>query len=521
MAKIPRINQGDRPSAVVGGVQRIDSLGGQLAEGAAKLADTGYGLAADAEAREAKRRDDALEAKKAITDFTHSTRLVAEYGERNFSRMAQFQEAFKNEPEKAIEPFIAAARKDAADALETAPNSTIGLQAARGYAAADASDLNAMHRWAQTQMSENAKGNVEVTANIFSAQSEQIVGGVDTLAAHLADGRERYKPVFTAALGGKGGADRLQRMQSDATFAYFSAKAVREPLWVSNEIEKTTGPAAEFLDKDQRASLERITKTRARELPLTRQFDALKKGLAQNSLVGAQIMSGEMDPRDMMNILHAAEAERDVLKLDKTIGAEEKQARLATMEDRLKFLKAAQDFTLSQASFDLADKPGVAAEITANQAKIIKAVGGKVKLRGDNGLSEVLKQQSAIFEGILGGAIPKATGKALIRQLEQAMPAGYEKEAKNTGSVWGFQLPWADANEVGNLTLDREFKAAFPKATQAQRNIAASKLVISLTELADSGTTPTKADAHRLARESVALTMRKDPGNVFAGKAKR
>lgn len=519
---IKRLPQGERPSSVVGGAPKVAPSDFAIAADAlGKVVDTGYTIAADAEAREAKRLRAIQEQMQAIDDTVVATRRSGDFEERDLGLIEGLKSKYANDPKSAIPEYMEVSRAAADQELESSPNLDVRQKMASSTASRTQQGTRELHDWVLSKTTQNIRANVDATLNEASARLEQFPGDVRGYEARHAAERARLAPAVVAALGEKGAADRLAKWDSESAYAYFNAKAILAPLDVKNQIESTSGIAARALTPDQRASLGHVTESRIKGLPLARQLDTLKKGLRQNADVGAHIMDGSMQPKQMFQILRAAEAEREVLALDKTVGADEKKARMAILDERLKFLNAGQDLMLNQAGFDLADKPAVAAEVNANQAKLIKAIGGKVKLKGDNGLTDVMKQYTAIFQAAVGGAIPAGAAKSMIRQLEQAMPAAYKKEQANTWSVLDWQLPYADADEAGNFTLEQEFKTRFPKATQEQINNATYRLRDAFVSASDAGKDLTPEQARKAAREAAARAMGQDPGNFFAGKAKR
>ncbi len=526
MAKIPRINQGDRPSAVPRGTLpdaasgpagAIDAFGNVL--------DVGYKIASDQEHEQALVLREAQEKIQAIGNTVDAAKREGNFTEASLKEAAQLQEKHAAKPADAIPEYIDNMRKAAADGVAQAPNAEIGLKIANGFAERIATGTREMHVWALAKTKQNIEINVEESLNESSAVGGQFQGGVEEFGKFVEGERTRLGPGVLAALGDEKGSARLVKLASETAYAYLANRAMLQPYQVMDELKATTGPVARYLDGPQRTSLQHIAEAREKGLPLARQRDTLVKGIRQNADDASFILTDDIPQgekaRTVFTRLHGVETERETLLLDKSVGEAEKKGRLATFDARIKFLKAGQDLMMHQAGWEIQDKPGVAAEINIRQREIIKTIGSKVRLKGDNGLPEIMAQYSAIFEGMMGGAISPGSGKAMIRQLEQAIPAGRVKEQENTWSAFNWQLPYADASEAGSFALEQEFKLRFPRATQAQKNNATDRLTQAMVDANDAGAAITTENAPRLAREMAARAMGRDPAGHFTGKAKK
>lgn len=519
MGKITRFDPGNAASSVVGNGPRVTNAADALAP-VGQMLDTGYAIYADKETEEAKRLHDVQVKQQAIADTVEGAKRTQIYAAAGDARLGEFQERFAADPKAGRDVLVQQLNQDTYDHVDAAGavNNTLGLNASQDTARVNADILHKYDLWVIDKTTQNIKINVDETLNTAASQLEQFPGDVKGLEALLNAKHAELAPKVFAALGAEQGGNKLANWKREAVQAYFNVKSVTDFTGVIAALKSTSGPAA-ILSGDQREAVRQKAESNLKSAPLNRQIEDLVSGTKIDNEVVQRLQKGELGD-EIIDIIRATEGKREVIEKDKSLGAEERKTRLANVDARLKFYAAAEALMLNQSDYEIQDKPGTAAEINATQTEIIRVKGSKVRLKGDNGLAEVVRQRTAIIKGMLGGAVPRGYGKAMLKQLDMALPAAQTKEQENDHRFIGVNLPWADSVQVGNRTIEDEFKSRYPLATQAQKNDAQWRFTLAMTDAADKNGDTTEPAAVRRALEAASNAMGKDPHGLFTGRAK-
>ena len=98
MAIIPRINQGDRPSAVVNTTMDTSAAAmiGSVADASGEMLAT----ATAEEQNERRRLSEALEAKQKIVDSSNAGRVSLEFEDTHFKTLAQLEKDYADNPDQ-------------------------------------------------------------------------------------------------------------------------------------------------------------------------------------------------------------------------------------------------------------------------------------------------------------------------------------------------------------------------------------------------------------------------------------
>lgn len=523
MGKITRFDPGNAPSSVVGGTPRPKNGLAEALTGAAQTAvDTGYAIAADSETEHAKRLHEATAAKQKIDDTVLGGVHTQNYEAASESTLVDFQDKFAADPTAGRRALAVQLNDDTLAHVEGASkvNLTLGQNAATDTERINASTLRKYDEWALAKTTQNIRINVDEMFNLAQANVEQFSGNGAAVEKLIDTKAEELGPKALVALGGKAASDKVANWKSEAAQAYYDRRSRHDFTGVIADLDATTGTAARFLNGDQRKAIRAKAESNLKEAPLNRQIDDLVRGTKIDNEVVQRLQKGELG-EEIIDITRAAEANRDLILGDKSLGKAEKDTRLANIDDRIKFYNAAEALMLNQSDYDIQDKPGTAAEVIAAQAVLVHAKGSRVMLRKDSDLTGVVQQRTRIIKAMLGGAVPRGSGKAMLRQLDLALPSAQTKAQENDHRVLWFNLPWADSDQIGRRAIEDEFKARYPNATPAQMNDAQFRFTSAMVEASDKNGDLTGPAATRRALEAASHAMGKDPHGLFTGRAKK
>ena len=512
MAKIPRVQQGDRPSAVVGGVPQVSSLPGAIAKGLGRLAETGYEITADMEAREARRLQEVLERKQAIVDKVASTRAAGDFEESSFGLSAAIQQQFWDAPEKAPAAYIEAIRKQADDTIKGAANATQALDLVQATASRSATGAREMHDWASARQTQKAKGDIEGMANQFSARAEQLPGGIDSLANHLRDA-DKLAPLIRQALGPADAEARVTKMKSDATFAYFDVKGDQDPVAVLSALDsgKEGDPQYDNLTAAQRSTLRQKTKASLKGLGETQKWDILKGSANKYRDVYDALISGKLNAKTELALQRANTENRKKIAINPALNDAQRKEQTAILEKEAKYLDTVSEVRRLAIPNSGVDDEGVKAALLQRQQELL---GSKDKTRD---LGALLDHQNDVMAAVLDKKLTPGRADTMLKEIALDIPKAGEAESKNTGwDFWGrgglgdFRSP----RQMGNSELNDRFKMGmFSEITDKQRSAARMTYMAKMNAADEAGRTVTGAQARVFALEALSLeTGIKIPG---------
>ena len=482
MAKIPRINPGDKPSAVPragpsgqnGVAPLIDSLGG--------VVDVGYRIAADeatikseagrqssetARVAYQKQLRDALAAKQAIANEVQAGRLAGDFEEDLVLVMDTLKKQYRENPEKIPELLLDRARQLADRQIQSAPNMAVGLELAQRTTSRIDTAMREAHHYAQAGLTQRIRVDLDKNINRFTFLAGQKPSSA-ALAAHLAGAEAQLGPSFAAVFGAEAGKQMVAlKTQATQEWAFKYSHDNPVPFMAELKTAPEGNPLVEHLNSDQRKSAFTDAEASYDGLQKTRDQQAIVEGLSSNRRIVELFTSGASDfvetaYAQKVMLDSQAQAVKAGLQADETAlknAGVNLQGRtpgevLGMIDSRRQLIDALIRAKRKQTPYDTPDDPTAVEGLLIAQDKALRANKGK-------DLLEIAKQQTRLAVALGNKTISGATAQTMFKDLVGAMDVASAKEE----DVWGPNtLRWFHGpRAAGSVELNRQFSGAFSK----------------------------------------------------------
>lgn len=521
MAKIPRIDQGNRPSSVTGvapipgaayAAQGLKVLGG-VARGALDVAVGAEVEKQKAEAAaieaERKRLAEIMAAKQAIVDASDAGRIATKFENDTFNLISGLETEFATNPEAMPEEYLKRSREMAEQLQQpdkVIANDRVRLAAVKDAESTISSGLRAVYSNVSRMQTERVKRNLagsdyEFTNTAAFASSPEAV-------AAMAEKFRGQQTVNYRAVYGKDAEVKLQETISRAYSAWGEEFSDSNPgqFLAGREnalLKKNISPEKyQALRKSAEASLDGVGKRIQNQIYV----DAVRRG----SQITALYEAGQL-PVETIRATRESWVERKAaLVADVSVGKMRKEdgdKAIASIDRELRVLDTVDQMRRSETKASLVPPDAIPAELDVMRKKIFKRdkrMAGKAKDLGD-----LLAYREAIYKFEAKEQINPATAAAMLKEVEMSMEKSAGKERRNTTSLWTPD----DAKEIGNDELDSLFERDMPNATDAERNRATIQFIKMYNARAAAGKEPTEAEAPRLAQDAFRIARGLGPVN--------
>lgn len=467
MAKIPRINQGDRPSGVPNG-PLIGAAGSAapLADALGNLADVGYKISADEEADHAEQLRAALEQKQAIVNEVAASRGAGDYEEGLVDHTSKIQKEMWDTPEKAPEALLIAGRQLADQQIKSAPNTAIGLDLAQKTASRLDSAMREMHNWASARQTQKAKGDLTVIKNRAAAGAES-QPSLASLDIYIKTKEAELSSVFQNVLGGAAQAE-MQEMKTGMAQGWLHVFGDKEPILGLTALQAKSGPLVDHLNASQRESARKEMIASFEGLTKTRELETIVRHTGQNRKLGEAFMSGDPTFAGLaFTQRRALEEQKKAVLAQVSYDAKTLRALglttpepgeavdvIGLIDNSLSYIDALEKARRRQTTFDAPDDPTTSEALLVKMNKALASKNGK-------DLGNVVRFQKDLAIAVSGEKISGATAATMFKTMSLAM----DKAAENNEDVWGWNtwIKWRAPMETGSVELNRQFAGQFSK----------------------------------------------------------
>lgn len=498
MAKIPRINPGDRPSAVVGGGYPTPAEVAAPFKSGADLVDVGSRIAMDSAEKEALRLRAATEAKQAIVNEVAASRAAGDYEEALVGVFEKFKTEFSEMPDQLPEALLAQGRALADRSILGAANSAEGLERAQRTAARLDSTMRQAHEWVVRRQTQKIKADTEGEKNSLAAQATRL-GSARELEASIGAAFEKLTGRFEAIYGADAEKEKHD-LASRMTEGYVRGQMKDRPIAVKWELENADpeGPLGRFLKPAERATLIEQSKVSIDRRGREWQYDALLNAAGKNKEAVALLNIGQLDAQTSMDLRTANQKALEAARIDPSYTPEQRARQVKFYEGQAKVLDAVEDIRLRGREYDPVEQSDADETARLDTDKALKKYRG-----GREILPALVKQMDDLVLKRHSGAITEGVFRAQHDRVKMAYEKAVKAEAGNTGlSPFGWEL-WVDAQESGNLQMNKLMTLAVnvPKSqkfeawTEYQRRLNKAE-----TEAEKAGRGVTSAEAKRIAR---------------------
>lgn len=520
MAKIPRINLGDRPSGVPGGGSlSIDAVIAPTTA-ASNLLDVGTRIASEAEKEYQLRLRAVREQKQAIVNEVAAGRRAGDFEEDLAGQLEGIKTAFWDEPEKAPEQVLEVGRLMADRQIAQAPNTQIGLELAQRTNARINSAMREIHNWASARQTQKAKNDLDAQINQFTSAAERLPNAA-ALSLHLAAAEQNLGKQLEGVFGAQAG-EKLHDARTQAVRAWAFVAGVRDPLAVMRALKEEKGPFAKYLNTSERETARRDTKAAFEGWARARELEAILRG-ADNNVKLMSVFTE--DPGKFAEIAYAQkrslEEQRKALKAGISVDVKEltglgidpvgtsSSELLELVTEQEKFVEALEKAKRRQVIFDAPDDPASVEALLVMQDKALKAKNGK-------DLGEIVRQQTRLAVAVNSKKISGATATTMFKTLALTLGAAAGNAADVGGmlpdflNTWGI---WRDPLDTGNAELNRQFKGQFSQLSKADQQRIRLNYMSQFNTAQEQGTTIDRKSARRMALRALTLeTGQRLPG---------
>lgn len=459
MAKIPRLNYGDRPSAVPGGALPNPRGAAAMTDAIGNLVDVGGKIAADEENTEAARLREILKAKQEIVDTTEAGRRAGDFEEDLVTQTEALKQKFYDAPDQAPEQLLAAARVMADRQIEAAPNTAVGLDLAQKTSSRIDSAVREMHTWAQMRQTQKAKGDLDVTIN-RAASVARDQGSLPALGVYIAQQEAALGRSFSYVFGSDA-PKRMSDLKTEIVRAWVDEKSVKAPLMVLSALSEKSGAIVDHLNTNQRAAARNDAIAGFERLRKTQELEVIKTGIARGGKLAeafvanderfARIAYAEETALVQQRKAIEAQVEVDTQALADAgvdvAGYDDKEV-LQLIDDRMEYIKALKNANKRMTPFDAPDDPGTVEALLVQQDKALKAKTSKE-------LGLIVKQQKDLAIAIDSKKISGATAATMFKNLALAVDTAVSKAEDPAGP--NFLAAWRYPDAAGNAELSRQF----------------------------------------------------------------
>ena len=513
MAKIGRIDKGDRPSGVPGGRFPVSPQDAAAPfQMAANVADVGMQVAAQEEYAEAKRRRDAEEAIKAYENEAESGLLAGQFEDNLAARVEAIKAEKWDRPQDAPAAIRQAAQEEAAKSLEGATNPAARLQLQRDINSRSDSAVRGGQSWSLDRRIQKVKASLEGQVNRFSRGAANLPNDV-ALDSYLMDADKMFAPLLSGVFGDEA-EGRLRKAKNMAVREWIDNRSLKDPIGLLKTLDKAVGPTNEFLNGDERDAGKEKAKHGWEGMGKTQEYEALKTGLARFGGLYDLFVDGTLDASTILAEQTAIEEQAAFIKAQSKVDVAElkrlgvdpgdsAEKQLETLDDRAKFLNGLARARRRSLAFSTPeDDPTTLAGLIVGQDKAIKA---STKSGAD--LALLVKQQRDIAIAYGDGKIKEGTFNTFFRDMAKAVNGAVSKEANvnylfpDTWDMWG-----GDARDSGVIKLNvmiSDPQKSFNKLSEPEKQKAYMKYLDLFSRATKAGKTVDDDKARRMALQAL------------------
>lgn len=458
MAKIPRVEMGNRPSAVPGGAIYENSTGEMLSKAAGAVAGAGYEIAADMEERESKAQRFALAEKKKLTDEVRFAKVSNDFLAASQELENADQQANWDDPEKY--PEIRAKKLKELGEQFVKANPDIALDLVKFVGAHSRSEFSKAQDWKQIRTTQIAKTDAELLARQFASDAS-IPGKIrstEELETYIRQDGERLKGLFTRVLGPKGGAEIWEKMNRDTVKAYTRTVIDRNPWEAVELLEGKSGPVFDNLDGDEVKSLIGEARASVAGAPTRMLFDVVSKTARDNRDLTTAFMKGDLDGQTLFAKKSANDQQRRLMKTNPLFLRQTKEQQNEQLEffaARDKTIDALLNIRLRSIPADISDDVPTHRSLQQRYDELFKD-----KKKRSRDLVEAVRFQTDLAAARADGKISKGTFDTWKRALDLSIPDAALEETRNVGGTFT-SLEKVENVERGNYQLNQKFKLKF------------------------------------------------------------
>lgn len=505
MAKIPRIEQGDRPSGLAPApginteaASAVGVLGG--------ISEAAMGVATNSYLREQKRLAEAMDAKQKIVDASDTGRLTTQFERNVFDLEDQLHGEFAENPTAAVDEYMKRSRELSPKVAEMGQNDYVKLAVTQGNESTISSGLTRMHGWVSTQQTKRIKGNVAQDIN-EAANGAAKLGSAETVEAYAGRVVERLSPIIQATFSPAEATKETEKLVSAIAKRYGDSAAKDHPLQFSQELESSS-----FLKKnlspDDHAAL-----TTAADKGYMGLKDRGEMDLAKEAFSSGERLAGLVGAPEFVSAAAAKEAalteRKKIIAVDPNLKPADRKTQIAQIDQQLKRIDALKSIAYKQADIGAVDDPKELQTLWVHQNGLF---GKKAKKSAKENLSLLVDQQTRLIQARDAKTISHGNFKTMFDDVSYAYKKALAQEEGNTTHWISY---FNDPREVGNTEINKRFDSSSFKNISEDQKTAVRIAYIKRLNSAQSSGEVTEAQAKKFALEALSLETGIEIPGVF------
>lgn len=493
MAKIPRIDLGNRESSVGASLSPLDTSSSAMIGTVAGISEAAMGVATAAELRERKRQADAMDAKQKIVDASDTGRLTTQFEGQLFSIEDKLHAEFADNPTAALDEYVKRAREVSPQIVAQAPkdNDFVKLAVTQGNEANISSGLARMHTWVAQRQTERVKGNLALV-EFKTVNAARDYTSIDQLKNAFS--RLDANPEFDMVYGGKA-TEKRNLLKADMAKAQLESQSEHSPISTRKLLDKGSGFYGGYLKPDDFVSLRAKTERDALNLADTRMLDTLTSFGERGNKLLSFANAGMADASVIFTERTDLEARRRAIIDDSELSPDAKSRQFAEIEKQKKFIDAAELWQARNTRAEYIGDDDVPAEVWVQRDKVFA---------NDNPpLASILEYRQMILDAANNKRVSPAKATMLMQEVGLATPAAIVGAKDNEG--WFF---WKNDVQAGTRAAKREIDKNAnenPLSAKAEGRVYSKYVELYTAAQKRTGQMPNREGMIKLARQAFYL----------------
>lgn len=488
MAKIPRINQGDRPSATYN--PTLDTSVANIMGSIGDVAGEALATVTAEEMAERQRLSMALAAKQRIVDESNAGMVELEFEDTSFKTLAALERDYADTPEVIPQKYTEIMREQAAAIRNREDiNDTVKLMAVKGAESILSSGLRQAYSISSNLQTKQVKGN-RIQKDIYLVNSARDLTSPQQLQV-MFEGIDA-DPEFDH-LYGKNAADERYEVKLRAAKAQLETFSETHPLTARKMLDSGKGFYGKYLKENDFTSLREKTKRDALHMADTRMFETLTGFGERGSLLLRAATAGEANASVISTERAKVEADRRRIIDNLELSADAKKAQFAEIEKHNKFIDAVELWQSRTTHSKYIGDDEVPAEVWVKRNEIFSE---------DNpSLSDLMEYRKMVLDVANDKRMSPAKATTLMQEIALATPAAVQGAKDNTGYWFWFK----NDVQAGTRAARREIEintSDSPLSPKAESRVYSEYVRLYTDAQKQSGKAPTRADLIKMAKQA-------------------
>jgi hypothetical protein len=469
MAKIPRIDLGDRPSGIPAPIP-LDTTTSDIIGSVTATSAAAMGVATGAAIREQKRLAEAMEAKQRIVDASDVGQLTTRFESNIYKLEDELHKEFAQNPAAAVDEYMKRAREILPQNVEAAPNDRVKLGATQGNESTISSGVARMHNWVSSRQTQRVKGNTEL-AMTAAINDAAYMGSADAVGAYRDRIIAKLTPEAEMSYGAEAG-EKMKKLSSAIIKRYSAYAAKHEPqqfLFDARNSDVIKGEGG--LDGEDHAMMVAHAESAYANLNDTRNLEIASEAFSSGEVLAAGLGTDEFIPAASARMTKLVDESKNLgvgfdangRKLLPADAAKQK-AKVDVQIKRLSKLQAMSYKQLDAKAIDDVDTINI---LTLEHNKLFDAIK-------EGSVSDNLEGLLSFQDRIEAARDEKKITKAKYDAFKGSITDAHNGVMGKQEGQWGWTSFLSD-ERAGTKELNRQFKntyASFPIEVQSAARVA-------------------------------------------------